>query len=185
MTMPAFSDLAVLVLAAGASRRFGPQDKLLATQSGRPLAAHAFALAGGVPAAQRLAVTASPAVAALAHQAGLRALTVPPGGRQSDSLRAGIAALSPRIGAVLILLADMPCLEPGDLAALLHLCAPACATNGIVAMPPALLPRDWLADLPTATDQGARNLLRRIPQNRRIHLPTGHLHDIDVPSDFG
>lgn len=174
----------MIVLAAGASRRFGAQDKLLAPLDGRPLAAHCFALAGQVRAAQHLAVTASPAVADLARAAGLTAIAVAPGGLQSDSLCAAIAALAPGITEVMILLADMPRVQPADLAPLLAIRAPACATDGSAAMPPALLPRDWLADLTVAADQGARDLLRRIPQHRRIALPLAHLHDIDRPHDL-
>lgn len=177
--------LAVIVLAAGASRRFGAADKLLAPLDGRPLAMHAFALAGAVGAGQALAITARKETAALAEAAGLTPVPVTPGGDQSDSVRAGLAALRPQIGAVLFMLADMPWLRTGDLAALLSLGPPACAATGGARMPPALLPRSWCDDAPLSGDRGLRPLLGRIPPGRCLCLPPARLGDVDCPADLG
>lgn len=182
--------LGIVVLAAGASRRFGEADKLLAPLGGRPLAAHAFALAGALARRQGMdpdsavAVTAATAVAALAGHAGLRSVPVPPGGPQSVSVRTGLAALPQRVDAVLFLLADMPWLRVDDVAALLRLRAPACAEAGGVRMPPALMPRGWCTSVPLTGDQGLRALLGRVAQDHCLPLPAARLADVDVPADM-
>lgn len=176
--------VAVIVLAAGASRRFGVADKLLEPLGGRPLAAHAFALAGACAAGAAIAVTARDGVADLARAAGLVSVSVPPGGDQSASVRAGLAALPAQVDAVLFMLADMPWLRAEDLAALLDLGAPACARDGAVRMPPALLPRAWCEAAALSGDSGLRPLLARIAPDRCLDRPSGRLRDVDRPSDL-
>ena len=182
--MPPSERLGVVVLAAGASRRFGAADKLLAPVGGRPMAAHAFARAAAVAAAARVAVVSAPGVADLARGAGLVPSPVPPGHPQSHSLRAGLDALPQDVEAALILLADMPFVTDADIAAVLARGAPACAADGPRRMPPALLPRAWWSDPGLTGDAGARALLMRIPPASCIALPPAHLRDIDRPADL-
>lgn len=184
--MPAPPDmLGVLVLAAGASRRFGPDDKLLADLGGQPVAGHAMALAADLRARHRLAVVSNRQVADLARLAGLDICRIAPGGGMSDSLKAGVAALSGKVDSVLILLGDMPWIMPGDLDRLLACGAPACAQRDGQRMPPALLPEGWFARIMQLEgDRGAGYLLRDIPAGRAIAIPDAHLRDIDRPKDI-
>ncbi|MGV3695286.1 MAG: NTP transferase domain-containing protein, partial [Paracoccus marcusii] len=78
-----------LLLAAGASRRFGPSDKLLAPVAGMPLVAHAAQAMRATPLDDRIAVIANPALAPLLD--GFRIVLIAQG-QQSDSLRAGLSA---------------------------------------------------------------------------------------------
>lgn len=52
--------VAILLLAAGASRRFGTENKLLAPLAGKPLVRHAGDAARAVPAALHFVVTSTP-----------------------------------------------------------------------------------------------------------------------------
>lgn len=184
--------LGVLLLAAGQSRRFGAQDKLLAPLAGRPVITHALEALALPEAAHRLAVVSAGPVAALARQAGFRTLALTPGLPQSASLVAGLGWLRPRgITRLLVALGDMPWLRPEDMRAILNLAAEpegeraACAALGDIPMPPALFPAamfDALAAL--SGDRGAGGLLRMIPAARRLRLPGDRLRDIDRPGDL-
>lgn len=180
--------LGVLLLAAGQSRRFGAQDKLLAPLAGRPLVAHALAAARLPGARMRLAVVAAPEVADIARQAGFATLSLPPGGAQADSLTAGLAHLRKAgITRLLVVLGDMPWVQAGDLRALLALAGDqaACVTCDGVPGPPAVFPQgmfDALARL--SGDRGAGALLRQIPDARRLALPPARLRDVDTPGDL-
>ena len=184
--MPAPPDmLGVLVLAAGASRRFGPDDKLLADLDGQPVAGYAMALAAGLPARRKLAVVSSARVADLARLAGLDICRIAPGGGMSDSLKAGMTTLSGEVDRVLILLGDMPWIAPADLDRLLACGAPACALRDGQRMPPALLPEEWFARVMRLEgDRGAGMLLRDIPADKAIAIPDRHRRDIDFPADI-
>lgn len=95
---------AAILLAAGASRRFGRRDKLQEILAGRRLLDHAVAQARGSDAHRILLVTSRPqrirgvtAVRVRNARSGL-----------SASLAAGLAALRPIEREVMIFLADMP-----------------------------------------------------------------------------
>lgn len=180
--------LGALLLAAGQSRRFGAQDKLLADLSGAPLVSHAARLLDRPQIAHRIAVVSSDAVAALLGGMGFAVAMQAPGQPQSASLAAGIAALRSR-GAdrALILLGDMPFLQAGDIAALLALPAdrPASAWAQDAPCPPAVFPESWFDRLSGLTgDRGAGALLRDLPPEGRLALPAQHLRDIDRPQDL-
>lgn len=180
--------LGVLVLAAGQSRRFGPQDKLLAPLKGRPLVAHALTAAALPEADFRLAVVSSDAVAAIARQVGFDTLALGPGMAQADSLTGGLAWLRARgITRLVVMLGDMPWIVAADIRALLALAGDGagCVTDGDTPSPPAVFPEamfDALAAL--SGDRGAGALLRTIPQARRLSLPRERLRDIDTLADL-
>jgi 2-C-methyl-D-erythritol 4-phosphate cytidylyltransferase/2-C-methyl-D-erythritol 2,4-cyclodiphosphate synthase len=90
----AFAD--AVVVAAGASRRMGGTDKLLADLGGRPVLRWALDAMAAAPSVQGVVVVAGPErVAALSELPWLRALgarVVPGGARRQDSVAAGVRA---------------------------------------------------------------------------------------------
>jgi molybdenum cofactor cytidylyltransferase len=111
--------IAAIILAAGSSRRTGPQNKLLANSA--PGQSMITQVADNV-----LASAASPVIVVTGHQeerikealAGrdVRFVHAPDhADGMAFSLRAGIAALSESIGAALVCLGDMPLVDTGTL----------------------------------------------------------------------
>lgn len=173
-----------LLLAAGRSTRMAGSNKLLAEWHGKPLVAHAAhaLLAAKLP---TLVVTGHGADAVRAALAGRDVSFV-----QADdfalglahSLCAGLAAAPADWDAVLVMLGDMPRIEPGLLARL-------AAADG-VALPvfegrrgnPVRWPRaHWPALTALRGDEGARRLLPGLPV-QEIEAPSDAiLTDIDTP----
>jgi molybdenum cofactor cytidylyltransferase len=159
---------AIVLLAAGASRRLG-EPKQLVTRDGEPL----------VRRMARLALTTEPsqAVVVVGHRADDVHATVADLaiGRvdcedwsegMGASLRAGIAALRPGIDGALVVLCDQLALTSSHLLALRDTWrvqpqrAVATLADGVAGVP-ALLPRSWFADVAALHgDRGARDLLR-------------------------
>jgi len=100
---PAAPLRAAIILAAGASRRFGPRDKLNARLNGRTLLDHAIANARASGACRILLVTRS-----AARLPGVASIRLPRSAALSASLAAGLAALRPIEREAVIFLADMP-----------------------------------------------------------------------------
>jgi CTP:molybdopterin cytidylyltransferase MocA len=179
---------AAILLAAGASRRFGAEDKLLSLFRGRPLVTHAAEALRASGLAPLIAVTSNPDVATLLP--GFQ-LVFPdrPDPEQSDSLRAGVAEAR-RLGApaALVALADMPGVTPGLLravAARATATEAAAASDGSRALPPACFPAALFdALLATTGDRGARPLLAALPPAQRVPAPPEALRDIDTPGDL-
>ncbi|QBX34375.1 nucleotidyltransferase family protein [Paracoccus liaowanqingii] len=173
-----------LLLAAGASRRFGPQDKLLAPLGGRPLVTHAACALRGTPLDHRIAVIANPALVPLLD--GFRIVLIPVGGQQSDSLRAGLGEAG-QPDRLLIALGDMPDVTAAHLTRILTAATddlPSCSHDGTASLPPACFPQARLAALQTLTgDQGAARLLRDLPAAQHIDAPR-LLRDIDTPGQI-
>ncbi|CAM3078694.1 NTP transferase domain-containing protein [Paracoccus nototheniae] len=172
-----------LLLAAGASRRFGPQDKLLAPLRGQPLVAHAAQAMRSTDLDHRIAVIANPDLTPWLE--GFRIILIAQG-QQSDSLRAGLqaAGIPDRL---LIVLGDMPDITAAHLSRIIATTTddlPACSHDGRSPLPPACFPRQSLGALETLTaDQGAARLLRQLPPAQYITAPT-LLRDIDHPEDL-
>lgn len=167
-----------LLLAAGASRRFGPADKLLALLNGRPLISHAAQALRLTPLDYRIAVISNAALLPLLD--GFQVVTIAQG-HQSDSLRAGLAAAgSPE--RLLIALGDMPDITPDHLTRILDTATdalPSCSHDGTAPLPPACFPTATLATLSRLTgDQGAGRLLRDLPATQHVHA-MHLLRDID------
>jgi CTP:molybdopterin cytidylyltransferase MocA len=153
-------NVAGLVLAAGAGRRFGG-PKQLASLDGRPLLDHVLATARAV---------LDPVVVVLgAHAADVRAGTALAGARVvecedwaeglSASLRCGLKAL-PDAAAVLVLLGDQPRVTAQVLRAVLAAGAPARAAYGGVPGHPVLLDAALVAGAGTLRgDAGFRDRL--------------------------
>jgi CTP:molybdopterin cytidylyltransferase MocA len=179
---------AAIVLAAGASRRFGDADKLLAPFAGKPLEQHAAEAVRGLDLVARIAVISSAALRP--HFAGFDVVELADAsGGQSASLRAGLArarALAP--GRLLVVLADMPRVTPDLLRRVIETATaemPAAATDGRRAMPPACFPAaslDLLARLDG--DAGARAIIQALPPERLVRAAAGELLDVDRLADL-
>lgn len=178
---------AALVLAAGASRRFGG-DKLSAPLDGEPLLFHAVHAARAAPVSRVLVVARegldcgtwpdSPPVEVL--RIASEALSV--------SLKAGIAALNGAEG-IFVFLGDMPRV-PHDMAARLA----AQIGNGSAALPrcdgrpghPVLLSSRLYPEIARLTgDEGAGRLLRGRGDVVFVETEDAAIHlDIDRPQDL-
>lgn len=173
-----------LLLAAGASRRFGDANKLLAPLAGRPLVAAAAEAMRALPLDRRIAVISDARLIPLLD--GFHIVQISQG-QQSDSLRAGLAAAADP-ARLLIALGDMPLVTTAHLAAILATCTddlPAASRNQDSGpMPPACFPRSWLDRLGALTgDQGAGRLIRDLPDAQLI-TARDLLSDIDTREDL-
>ncbi len=185
--------VAAIVLAAGASERFGG-DKLLAPLEGRALLQHALDAATASSAGDVIVVVghAADAVLAAVRLGRARAVVNPDHALgQSTSLRAGLRAAAGADAAV-VLLGDQPRVTPDLVDALIERWratgAPAVVSswNGRRS-PPALLGRElWPAVDGLTGDVGARALLagRDDAAVLEVTASLGSLDDVDRPADL-
>jgi molybdenum cofactor cytidylyltransferase len=187
--------VAAVVLAAGASRRMGRANKLLADLDGDPLIARAVDAALASRAANVIVVTGYQAARVRAALAGRdvefahnRYYT----GGLSSSLRRGLRALDAAFDGALICLGDMPWVRAADLdvliAAFARAARPICVpVHGRRRGNPVLWPaRHFSALRALQGDVGARGLLRRYAREvLRVPMPdAGVTRDIDTPADL-
>lgn len=185
------AELAALLLAAGAGRRFGG-NKLLAPLHGQPLILHALALAeAATPGAvhvvlgaqrDRVAQRLPASVHRIEHAGWAEGL--------GSSLAAGIAGLRETPAGVLVLLADQVALRPEALQALAGRWRAApeavhCAVYGGQPGVPAIFPRRLFAELAALRgERGAKPLLRReTSPATQLAMPEAAI-DIDHPDDL-
>ncbi|MEL7012839.1 MAG: nucleotidyltransferase family protein [Pseudomonadota bacterium] len=172
---------AAVLLAAGASRRFGPSDKLLAPLGNKPLVTHAADALRASDLDVLIAVVRSKEVAALL--AGFE--TVIPDKadpKQSASLRAGVLKARD-LGAtqITVVLGDMPFVSASMIDVVTQECTetrPAAAWDGTRPIPPVCFPNVFFDDLLALHgDRGAASLL----SDAVFISASGHaLHDIDT-----
>ncbi|SEO67713.1 CTP:molybdopterin cytidylyltransferase MocA [Salinihabitans flavidus] len=188
-------DLAIVILAAGASSRMRGADKLLQVVAGRPLLAVMAERARAVSHRVLVALPGPdhPRAAALAGL-GVTPVFVPDAAEgMGHSIRAGIAALPGGCAAAMILPADMPELTGDDLATL------AAAWSGEPDRPwratgadgtpghPVIFPRTLFPALRGLSgDRGARDVLRAHGGTlKTFALPGRHaLTDLDTPEEW-
>lgn len=186
--------VAAIILAAGASERFG-RPKLLVDWRGKPLIAHVADVVLASPARPVIVVVG-------AHESAIRSalgdrpaqVVVNPNWAEgmSTSVRAGLAALPPNIEGVLFVLADQPNLTP-DL--LNRLIARFAETGAPMVEPrwgdrpgnPVLFGRELFGELMQLTgDRGGRPLIHmyadRVAVVQVDDLNT--FRDIDTPEDY-
>ena len=194
--------VAIVILAAGASTRFGA-PKQLAAVDGRPMLVTALAAAATLPgpifvvtgayAAEVEALLGS-LPAALQYQFGdrLRVLHNPHWALgQASSLHVSVRGLPDYVQAGIWMPVDQPYLDPVLLAQLAaawrhgaDLAAP--AVNGELRGAPALFDRRYWPDLLLVEgDSGGRSILRRhIARVHAVHTAEAALRDVDSPQNL-
>lgn len=191
--MIAPSEITVVVLAAGLSRRHREGDKLLRPLAGKPLAAHIADTLGTLEFSGRMAVVAhgSSELADLFRKRNFTLAFNPDPARGLGyslalGMRQAIECGAPE--AVLICLADMPAVSPEILGRLMRsldtTSAVVCSVGDQIS-PPALIHRRHFPALARLDgDTGARAYLRTIPDLARIAVAPEDLQDFDTPADF-
>lgn len=187
---------AIVLLAAGASRRLGRPKQLL-DWHGTPLVAHAAGVA--------LAARSGPVIVVVGHEAGavsraLAALDVtitdnPDWAKgMSTSVRTGLAAAEhrwPGMGAVVLMTSDQPLVQPRTIRALAEAvtgpdAAPLAAADygPEIGVPAAFARRLFPELLRLEGDRGAQQLLlRHAASARKVACPEAHA-DVDREADY-
>ncbi len=175
-----------VLLAAGASRRFGADDKLLASFRGRPLvswAAGALMQAG----CDVVGAIISSAQVAQVLPLGMSHRAIAPGQDMAASFRAAVAfAREQGAGRLLLCLGDMPNVTPQLLRhLLLRETSAVCLCEG-VRLPPILLAAvDFeRACLLAEGDRGARAFIISLPPEALVKMDHLAGADVDVPADL-
>lgn len=185
------TSLAVLIMAAGQSRRMGRDKLLLRGRDGAPLLADRIdtALATGRPVFVALPdqdtdrlkiVRATKATPLFCPNASLG---------MGHSLSDAIGMLPLDLDGVLIMLADMPALTTRDINQVCAAFGPDCilrgGTQNLTPGHPVLVPARFLSKLDVLQgDQGAQNTLKDVP-TRIVPLPDDHAaFDIDTGEDW-
>ncbi|MEZ5939180.1 MAG: nucleotidyltransferase family protein [Hyphomonadaceae bacterium] len=180
----------IVLLAAGLSRRFGPEDKLSSDLGGRPLAQHAAAVvrSTGYP----VVLVHGDGQAWLADDLGGDVLLVhnpAPEAGMGRSIRLGVqAAIALEPASVVITLADMPFVPQALLEALIaavvgdgHDAAHA-GPAGRVRPPTAFGPGCFAALAALSGENGARSVLEGAGSSvRALDWAADDLADIDTP----
>lgn len=182
---------AAIILAAGSSRRFGRQNKLLARIAGRPLLIHAIAAAWRASEGRVIVVTGADRarISSLVRSMGLPGISlVHAAGHRNGmgaSLAVGLAALRPIERQIFLFLGDAPFVAKGLPRALMRALRPGVDAarpmhKGIPGHP--VLVRTMIARQASAHgDRGLGPLLRRA-RVRTIEGGPWCVADIDTPS---
>jgi molybdenum cofactor cytidylyltransferase len=184
--MMAYADIAVALLAAGQSVRFG-SDKLLAEIDGEPLGLKVANTLMNLGFGYHFAVCRSDGdLAAYYARLGFMVITNDePEIGQAHSLHLAVEkAIVTEAKALLVILADMPFVPTAHFMALVaaYEGSITASTNGQTPMPPAIFPRDnWRDLLATSGDAGARGLLANA---KLVAASCEELRDIDVGADL-
>lgn len=175
--MIAAEETTLVLLAAGKSERFGG-SKLDADLGGLSLGLHVVKALAELPFRARLAVVGTCAIDYAAH--GFRVVrNVDPARDMASSVRMGVAAAEG--AAVLLVLADMPCVTAAHVLRLFAAAdgadAVVASTDGTRPSPPALFGAARFAELlQVSGDKGARAL---IAEGRHVLAAAGELVDVD------
>ncbi len=184
--------LAALILAAGRSRRFGPDNKLLAPLGGEAVIRRTVAAVRGAGFAEIVAVTGpdSDAIETVLAGSGVRCV------RCADeldglghSIAAGAGALNADIDGVVIVPGDMPLLSTASLRMIVSVFGAqggrriVCAADADGAQRnPVIWPRAMIAQLTALHgSNGAKALIR---DAIAVRIPDRELLDIDDTADF-
>jgi molybdenum cofactor cytidylyltransferase len=180
--MIAAEQVVLVLLAAGRSQRFGAADKLEADLNGTPLGLHVVAALADVPFRARIVVRSGCGLD-FANYGYTDIANQRPELGMSGSVRLGVErGRTMGAAAVLIVLADMPCVTAAHVRRLLDAGGAddtvVASSNGTKPMPPALFGRGRFDTLIGLTgDAGARDLLRG---GRQVVADPAELVDIDT-----
>jgi CTP:molybdopterin cytidylyltransferase MocA len=178
--------VAAVILAAGASRRFGSPKQRARLGSGSTMLEAVVDLARGAG--------LDPIIAVVPPGFALPADVVPeinsePAAGLSRSLRRGLAAVPPAVHAAIVLLGDQPTLSAAAIRAILAAARSdrpvvAAQAGGLIG-PPVLLARSAfvLAD-ETTGDEGLRGVLGRHVEMVTTVEVGEHAPDVDTPADL-
>lgn len=181
---------ALLLLAAGQSRRLG-QSKQLLRLDGETLVHRAarLGLATSPNAAFLIVAPGATSVVDAVADLPLRPLWCPEAGQGlGHSLRTGLAAVPATCCGALVLLCDQPGLDEAHLHALVAAwrrqpTQAAASRYAQVLGVPAILPRTWFAQLAQLEgDRGARELLRDNAAQVQAVTAPGLAQDVDTPA---
>lgn len=197
--MSSSGKIGALVLAAGASRRFGEDNKLLAQVDGKALIDHVLDALSSARVAPVIVVTGwdADSIAQLVKSREVRLVhNASWDAGMGGSIAAGVAALDADLPGALIVPGDMPLLTSGVVAALIDAFEKS-DCNGVVypatqkgeQRNPVLWPRRFFAELEAlAAAEGAKSLLQRlgssdrravVVEDERVFL------DVDTQSELG
>ncbi|MDD2703845.1 MAG: NTP transferase domain-containing protein [Acidocella sp.] len=175
-----------VLLAAGASRRFGPDDKLLAPYHGAALVCSAATALLGAGCDATIAIVSSTEVAAVLP-AGIEICLVEAGRPLANSFRLAIdLAVERGASHLLICLGDMPNVTPDLLRQLaVRNISCACLAEDSRTPPILLVATDYSAARASADgDRGARHFLATMPAQALIAVDPAEVLDIDRPNDL-
>ena len=187
--------IAAIILAAGASHRYGAEDKLLADLAGKPVLAHVLETAAALKLSRKIVVVdpRAPRIAALSEQFDVEIVE---NTRAADGMGGSIAAGAKHldhIDAAIITLGDMPFVAASTFRALIS--AFQLAPDKTICAPvfrerqghPVLFGKSHFQQLATLDgDKGARRIINA-HQDALLSVPVndqGIVADIDRPSDL-
>jgi molybdenum cofactor cytidylyltransferase len=185
------SDIHVIILAAGASTRFG-RPKQLATIGGAPMLQQVVAQAqafAGPAVTVVIGANAAEIAPALARSSAGVVVNRHWAEGMASSIRAGIKQVPSHSDAALLLLADQPAITSGDLTRLADAWRRepqriAAALYGDGRGVPAVFPRSaFPALLALRGERGAQALLRSPGSCTAVAMPSAAL-DVDTPEDL-
>ena len=189
-----FGDTALLLLAAGASSRFGEGDKLMATLNGEPLLAGAASRLSHDAAAARIAVVGPGQEArarCLTHFGWDVVVNPAPERGQASSIAVGIehAGAEEAAASVLIMLGDMPFVPDSHLRNLKKALTDGASAvmteaDGVLS-PPALFRRETFDDLKSLSgDIGARGVFQKMTGTATASLAAPNALDVDASANL-
>ncbi|UDF04899.1 NTP transferase domain-containing protein [Asticcacaulis sp. AND118] len=183
-------DMALILLAAGRSRRFDDEDKLMADLGGRPLGLHAARRLSARLWQRKLAMVGSEGLRPQLEALGFETLTPAAGNAgMGDNLALAANYLSGGDGA-LVCLADMPFVPLTQVEALLSRLNGSAsiaisATGGLKSPPVAFGSAYFKALQSLSGDEGARRIIAANPvETAVVETTAGALFDIDTPDDL-